>query len=82
MALAGALLLAAEPWLGTEGGSRVAAVRRWGMAGRGTLPTLGECPHGVGQQMAAAQLSDPFAAFDDRPNQLPGAGTDLPGWCS
>ena len=32
MALAGALLLAAEPWLGTEGGSRVAAVRRWGMA--------------------------------------------------
>ncbi len=48
----------------------------------GTLPTLGECPHGVGQQPSATQLSITFAAFDDRPNQLPGAGTDLPGWRS
>jgi len=48
----------------------------------GTTPTLGECPHGVGQQPSAAQLSATVAAFDDRPHQLPGAGTDLPGWRS
>jgi hypothetical protein len=52
------------------------------MATRGTLPTLGACPHGVGKQPSAAQLSATFAAFDDRPNQLPGAVTDLPGWRS
>src|SRR3954468_6071068 len=45
----------------------------------GTLATLGECPHGVGKQPSAAQLSATFAAFDDRPNQLPGCDDGLAG---
>src|SRR3954447_9413519 len=42
----------------------------------GTLLTLSECLHGVGQQPSAAQLYATFAVFY-RPNQLPGAAAVL-----
>src|SRR3954452_12932533 len=42
-----------------------------GKTGYGTVPALGECPHGVGQQPSAAQLYATFGAFGARPNQLP-----------
>src|SRR5215216_5995764 len=38
-----------------------------------------ERPTWVGKQPSAAQLSATFAAFDDRPNQLPGCGDGLAG---
>src|SRR5215207_6586314 len=61
---------------------RLTGMRSWGTwegSGLGTLPTLGECPQGLGKQLSAAQLYATFATFDDRPHQLPGALTDLRG---
>src|SRR4051795_4023256 len=46
----------------------------------GTLPTLGECPHGVGKQPFAAQLYATFAAFY-RPNTDSGRRTRLGFLC-
>src|SRR5215212_8497987 len=41
-----------------------------------------ERPTWVGQQPSAAQLSATFAAFDDRPNQLPRCDDGLAGLAS